>query len=65
VLAEAVERRGTSFSDYFDLDGRRGTFQDVLSVFDRAGSPCLKCGSGIRRIIQTGRASFYCPRCQC
>lgn len=35
-----------------------------LSVYDRAGEPCLRCGSTIRRIIQAGRSSYYCPRCQ-
>jgi formamidopyrimidine-DNA glycosylase len=64
VLAEAVERRGTSFSDYFDSDGTPGTFQDVLSVFDRAGEPCRRCGVVIKRRAHGGRSSFYCPACQ-
>jgi formamidopyrimidine-DNA glycosylase len=64
VLADAIERRGTSFSDYFDSDGIPGTFQDVLAVFDRAGEPCRICGGAIKRRPQSGRSSFYCPRCQ-
>ena len=64
VLEEAVERRGTSFSDYFDSDGMPGTFQEVLAVFDRAGKPCRRCGGAIRRRPQGGRSSFYCPACQ-
>ncbi len=64
VLADAVERRGTSFSDYFDSDGIPGTFQDVLSVFDRTGLPCRRCGTSIKRRPQGGRSSFYCPSCQ-
>lgn len=64
VLAEAVQRRGTSFSDYFDSDGMPGSFQDVLAVFDRTGEPCRRCASPIKRRPQGGRSSFYCPACQ-
>jgi len=64
VLREAVARRGTSFSDYFDSDGVPGSFQDVLAVFDRAGEPCRNCQTPIKRRPQGGRSSFYCPRCQ-
>ncbi|MBI2963996.1 MAG: bifunctional DNA-formamidopyrimidine glycosylase/DNA-(apurinic or apyrimidinic site) lyase [Deltaproteobacteria bacterium] len=64
VLGEAVARRGTSFSDYFDSDGLPGTFQDVLAVFDRRGEPCRRCATPIKRRAQGGRSSFYCPCCQ-
>ncbi|MGH7821993.1 MAG: bifunctional DNA-formamidopyrimidine glycosylase/DNA-(apurinic or apyrimidinic site) lyase, partial [Candidatus Binatia bacterium] len=64
VLSEAVERRGTSFSDYFDSDGVPGTFQTVLGVFDRAGLPCPVCGAKVKRRLHGGRSSFYCPACQ-
>jgi formamidopyrimidine-DNA glycosylase len=64
VLEEAIARRGTSFSDYFDSDGIPGTFQEVLSVFDRAGRPCRQCNTVIKRRAHGGRSSFYCPACQ-
>jgi formamidopyrimidine-DNA glycosylase len=64
VLRDAVARRGTSFSDYFDSDGVPGSFQEVLAVFDRAGYPCRRCGSPIKRRPHGGRSSFYCPTCQ-
>jgi formamidopyrimidine-DNA glycosylase len=64
VLRDAVSRRGTSFSDYFDSDGMPGSFQEVLTVFDRAGRPCRRCGSAIKRRPHGGRSSFYCPTCQ-
>ncbi|HUE38912.1 MAG TPA: bifunctional DNA-formamidopyrimidine glycosylase/DNA-(apurinic or apyrimidinic site) lyase [Candidatus Binatia bacterium] len=64
VLSAAVERRGTSFSDYFDSDGVPGTFQQVLAVFDRGGAPCRRCGTSIKRRPHGGRSSFYCPSCQ-
>jgi formamidopyrimidine-DNA glycosylase len=39
-------------------------YEERLCVYDRAGKPCLKCGSPVRRIIQAARSTFYCPRCQ-
>jgi formamidopyrimidine-DNA glycosylase len=64
VLGDAVARRGTSFSDYFDSDGLPGSFQEVLAVFNRAGQPCRRCNSAIKRRPHGGRSSFYCPSCQ-
>jgi formamidopyrimidine-DNA glycosylase len=64
VLADAVARRGTSFSDYFDSDGMPGSFQKALAVFNRAGQPCRRCGRAVKRRRQGGRSSFYCPGCQ-
>jgi formamidopyrimidine-DNA glycosylase len=64
VLRDAVARRGTSFSDYFDSDGIPGSFQEMLTVFDRAGLPCRRCGSAIKRRPHGGRSSFYCAVCQ-
>lgn len=39
-------------------------YEERLQVYDRAGKPCLKCGSPIRRLVQAARSTFYCPRCQ-
>ncbi len=64
VLAEAIEGRGTSFSDYRDSDGAPGAFQQSLAVFDRAGEPCRTCETPVRRRMHGGRSSFFCPRCQ-
>jgi formamidopyrimidine-DNA glycosylase len=64
VLHAAIDAHGTSFSDYVDSDGRRGDFQNRLLVYGREGEPCARDGSPIRRIVQAGRSSFYCPRCQ-
>jgi len=63
VLAEAVERRGSSVDDY-TAPGGDGSMQDHLRVYQRAGEPCLRCGRPIRRIVVGGRATHYCPRCQ-
>ena len=64
VLAEAIESRGSSVSDYVDAEGRRGEFQFQHRVYQREGQPCLLCQSKIRRVIVAGRSSHFCPRCQ-
>jgi formamidopyrimidine-DNA glycosylase len=66
VLSQAVERRGTTLSDggYVDAEGQTGENQDHLQVYGRDGLPCRSCGAAIRRLVQAGRSSFYCPRCQ-
>jgi len=64
VLQAAIDAHGTSFSDYVDNEGRRGDFQNQLFVYGRVGEPCVRDGRPIRRIVQAGRSTFYCPRCQ-
>jgi formamidopyrimidine-DNA glycosylase len=64
VLEAAVRLGGSSISDYRDAEGRQGYFQIHHAVYDRAGEPCLGCGTSIRRIVLSGRSSFYCPKCQ-
>jgi formamidopyrimidine-DNA glycosylase len=63
VLAEAVERRGSSVDDYTAPDGD-GSMQEHLAVYQRAGEPCLRCGRPIRRIVVGGRATHFCGWCQ-
>jgi formamidopyrimidine-DNA glycosylase len=70
VLEEAVTAGGSSLRDYVQSNGELGTFQHRFAVYDRAGEPCPDCPGrpvckgGIRRIVQAGRASFYCPLLQ-
>jgi formamidopyrimidine-DNA glycosylase len=64
VLQSAIDAHGTSFSDYVDSDGRRGDFQNQLHVYGREGEPCVRDGYPIRRMVQAGRSTFYCARCQ-
>ncbi len=64
VLREAVRLRGTSDGDFRDTAGRPGRFQETLFVYRRAGEPCKRCGTIIRRIKLGQRSAFYCPRCQ-
>jgi formamidopyrimidine-DNA glycosylase len=63
ILAEAVERRGSSIDDYTAPDGD-GAMQERLRVYQRAGEPCQRCGRPIRRIVLGGRATHFCSWCQ-
>ena len=70
VLAEAIEAGGSSLRDYVQTDGELGYFQHRWAVYDRAGEACAKCVEAgidacrIRRIVQSGRSTFYCSRQQ-
>jgi formamidopyrimidine-DNA glycosylase len=65
VLREAVAAGGSSLRDHKRVDGELGNFQHRFAVYDREGKPCPgKCGGTIRRIVQSGRSTFYCPKCQ-
>ncbi len=64
VLNDAILAGGSSIRDYRDASGERGSFQEKFDVYGRAGQPCHVCGSLIERIVQQGRSTFFCPRCQ-
>ena len=66
VLADAIKAGGSSLRDYRHADGRLGRFQHRFKTYNRAGKPCPRtgCGGTVRRIVQGGRSTFYCPTCQ-
>lgn len=64
VLTDAVRLGGSSISDFRDGEGKPGYFQLHFRVYDRDGQPCYGCGTAIRRVVLSGRSSFYCPQCQ-
>ena len=64
TLADALRAGGTTLNDYVDGKGANGLFQLELAVYGRAGQPCQRCSGEIRRIVQAGRSTFYCPACQ-
>lgn len=64
VLAEAIDGRGSSVSNYVDADGNRGSFQHAHRVYRRTGEPCPKCGAGIKRILIAQRGTHFCSHCQ-
>lgn len=63
VLEHAIARMGTTFSTYRTIWNEPGQYGEQLLVYDRAGEPCRRCGTPIRRIVQGGRATFFCPEC--
>ncbi|GGL54697.1 bifunctional DNA-formamidopyrimidine glycosylase/DNA-(apurinic or apyrimidinic site) lyase [Wenxinia marina] len=66
VLEEAIEAGGSSLRDHRQADGELGYFQHAFRVYDREGAPCPTpgCDGTIARIVQSGRSTFFCPRCQ-
>ena len=64
VLLEAIQAGGTSLRDHIQPSGEIGYFLQDLLVYGQAGQPCVDCGQAIKKIIQTGRSSFYCSSCQ-
>jgi len=64
VLHDAIKAGGSSLRDHRRADGSLGDFQHNFLVYDREGAPCPGCKGKIKRIVQTGRSTFYCPSCQ-
>ncbi len=66
VLSEAIEAGGSSLKDFRQADGELGYFQHSFDVYGREGAPCRTpdCPQVIKRIVQSGRSSFYCSQCQ-
>ncbi|HET9538261.1 MAG TPA: bifunctional DNA-formamidopyrimidine glycosylase/DNA-(apurinic or apyrimidinic site) lyase [Mesorhizobium sp.] len=64
VLMDAIEAGGSSLRDHRRADGSLGDFQHNFRVYDREGEPCPACKGKIKRIVQVGRSTFYCPSCQ-
>ena len=66
VLTEAIEAGGSTLRDFAAANGSLGYFQHRFVAYGREGEPCLKdgCGGTIARLVQGGRSTFYCPRCQ-
>lgn len=70
VLEDAIEAGGSSLKDYKHTDGKLGYFQHHFAVYDRTGRSCGGCDcdivktSGVQRIVQAGRSTFYCPEKQ-
>lgn len=66
TLADAIAAGGSSLRDYRQADGELGYFQHAFRVYGREGAPCTApgCGGIVRRAVQAGRSSFWCPACQ-
>ncbi|MCW5773407.1 MAG: DNA-formamidopyrimidine glycosylase, partial [Rhodospirillaceae bacterium] len=70
VLGDAIAAGGSSLRDYVQPSGELGYFQHRWAVYDKEGKPCPGCdcdltqGGGVKRFVQGGRSTFYCPRRQ-
>ncbi|MGH9210000.1 MAG: bifunctional DNA-formamidopyrimidine glycosylase/DNA-(apurinic or apyrimidinic site) lyase [Acidimicrobiales bacterium] len=64
VLHAALDNGGTTLRDYRTVQGAEGQNQHRLACYGRAGQPCLRCGTVLRRTILDGRATTWCPACQ-
>ena len=64
VLVDAIDHGGTTLRDYVDADGAEGDNRLHLRVYGREDEPCPVCGRGLRRRVQSGRSTYYCPGCQ-
>jgi formamidopyrimidine-DNA glycosylase len=64
IIKKAIDLGGSSISDYVDSKGELGNFQNTFKVYGRADEKCLLCKNLIRKIVQNGRSSFFCDKCQ-
>jgi formamidopyrimidine-DNA glycosylase len=64
TLEAGLANGGASIDDYRDARGEEGTMQDEFVVHTREGLPCARCGTEIRRIVLSGRSTYFCPGCQ-
>jgi formamidopyrimidine-DNA glycosylase len=64
TLRRAIEAGGTTFRDFKDSEGKPGYFAQALKVYGREGEACVECGGLIKRLVQTGRSTWFCGKCQ-
>lgn len=66
VLGDAIAAGGSTLKDFANAEGGQGYFQHRFDVYGREGQPCLAeaCTDVVKRIVQGGRSTFYCPSCQ-
>jgi formamidopyrimidine-DNA glycosylase len=64
VLEDAIRAGGSTLKDFAAPDGELGYFSKQFDVYDCEGQPCRNCPGTVKRIVQGGRSTFFCPRCQ-
>jgi formamidopyrimidine-DNA glycosylase len=64
VLQDAIDAKGTTFSDFRDVEGINGNYGHVAWVYGRDGQPCRTCTTSIVRVKLAGRSAHFCPQCQ-
>jgi formamidopyrimidine-DNA glycosylase len=64
ILRFSVKIGGDSMSDFRNIYGEKGGYQECHKVYRRGGEPCFKCKNKIKRIKVGGRSAHFCPKCQ-
>ncbi len=64
TLLEAIKYKGSSVGQYLQLSGKAGEYVKYHKVYNREGEPCLQCKGKIKRIVLSGRGTYFCPKCQ-
>jgi formamidopyrimidine-DNA glycosylase len=64
VLTKAIAKGGSTLRDYVQASGELGYFQHEFVVYGREGEPCVTCDGTIKRLVQSGRSTFFCSTCQ-
>jgi len=64
TLQAGIDHEGSSIESFIDPAGERGSFQEILNVYQRTGESCRVCGTTVERTVVGGRGTHYCPRCQ-
>lgn len=64
VLKKAILSGGSTLNDHRQVDGTLGYFQHEFKVYGKENVPCIRCANPIKRMVQSGRSTFYCPFCQ-
>ena len=64
TLQAGIDHEGSSIESFIDPAGQRGSFQEILNVYQRTGEPCRTCGTIVERVVVGGRGTHYCPHCQ-
>lgn len=64
TIQAAIDSGGSTLRNFSHADGTMGYFQHKFNVYDKEGHPCITCSRPIKRIVQSGRSTFYCTNCQ-
>ena len=64
ILKQAIAKGGSTIKDYRLVNGESGYFQNEFKVYGKENNPCKICTTPIKKIVQAGRSTFYCAKCQ-
>ena len=64
IMKDSIIKKGTTFSDYVDINNQKGTYQNFLRAYQQKDKPCRNCGELILKDKVAGRGTYYCQSCQ-